>query len=129
MANLTQSWLHFTVFLGDGANNRKNKKSKKKKKKRAHEEEVEETEESNDGLTSTGINLEDSDEDLFAKPSVGTALARVEVPPSATKHSNVPVVVFEDPLKKKKTKPQITLEMTEEKVLSAKLQLLCYRLL
>lgn len=65
------------------------------------------------------MNLEDSVEDLFAKP-VGTALERAEITPSEIKHSNVPVVVFEDPLKKNKTKPQTALETTERKVMSLK---------
>ncbi|XP_042562738.1 uncharacterized protein C1orf131 homolog [Clupea harengus] len=99
--------------FGDGTEKRKTKKSQKKKKKRTHEEEIEEP--SNiDSPTNSGINdLEDSDESLFTKNSVWIDSTQIESSPSATKHSNVKVVVFEDPLKKNKTKPKI--EMAEEK--------------
>ncbi|XP_041951127.1 uncharacterized protein C1orf131 homolog [Alosa sapidissima] len=98
--------------FGDGAKNRKTKKSQKKKKKITHEEEAEESA-SNDTLTNSVIIFEDRDESLYSKNSVQIDSTKAETSTLATKHSDVPVVVFEDPLKKQRTKPQI--EMTERK--------------
>ncbi|XP_062406150.1 uncharacterized protein C1orf131 homolog [Sardina pilchardus] len=98
--------------FGDGTKHRKTKKSKKKTKKITQEEETEEST-SNDTLTNSGINLEDSDESLYTKNSVQIDSTKAKTSTMATKHSSVPVVVFEDPLKKQKRKSEI--EMTERK--------------
>ncbi|KAL2081890.1 hypothetical protein ACEWY4_021708 [Coilia grayii] len=100
--------------FGDGAKCRKSKTSQKKKKKITHEEEIEEPT-NNDTITNFGIyDVADGDKSLNAKDSDQSDLIKAESSSSTRKHSTVQVVFFEDPLKKRKSKPQTEVE-TEEK--------------
>lgn len=76
----------------------------------SHKEEISESDNNDTTTNSEMCNVSDDEKPLNAEDcgqrDLDLTSSKVENSSSATKHSNVQVVLFEDPLKKRKSKPQ-----------------------